>query len=235
MRSASRDVDLVRRVRWSRCPTGFPREQLERLSEDVVVEHFRAGAKVSHAVDLRGMTNQAIDRPHERLVRRPARRHPERHHPWVVAPQDQADLVANNRVYIPHDGLRDQVPLEQRLRNPRGAVVGLIHEVEQRPLAIPLRSRIGLAPAIHDVTHVGIERGRERFVRQPRQVCRLGPRQQAHAGPHEHGREHDGGRPLTGEHWSPPQVADRRFSAASPLRRMNLNRGSALPTRTASR
>src|SRR5688572_6901987 len=103
-------------------------------------------------------SDHAIHRPHERLVRRPARRHPERHHPWVVAPQDQADLVANNRVYITHDGLRDQVLLEQRLRNPRGAVVGLIHEVEQGPLALPLRSRIGLAPAIHDVTHVGIER-----------------------------------------------------------------------------
>ena len=173
-------------------PTGFSRQQLERFSEDVVVEHLRAGAEVSHAVDLRGMTDQAIDRPHERLVHRPARRHPERHHPWVVAPQYQADLVANDCVHIPHDRLRDHVLLEQRLGNPRGAVVGLIHEVEQRPLAIPLRSRIGLAPAVHDVAHVGLERGRQRFVRQPGQRCHRGPRQQAHAGPHEHGREHGG-------------------------------------------
>ena len=145
------DVDLVRRVRRSRRPTGLPRQQLQRFSEHVVVEHFRAGAEVCHAVDLRGMTDQAIDRPHERLVHRSARRHPERHHPWVVAPQHEPDLVANDGVDIPHHRLRDQVLLEQRLRNPGGAVVGLIDEVEQCPPAIPLRSRIGLAPAIHNV------------------------------------------------------------------------------------
>ena len=141
----------------------------------VVVERFRAGAEVSHAVDLRRMTDEAIDRPPERLVRRSARRHAERRHPRVVAPQHEADLVADDRVDIPDDGLRDHVLLEQRLRNPRGAVVGLIDEVEQRPLAIPLRSRIGLAPAIHDVAHVGLERGRQRFLRQPGQRCHRRP------------------------------------------------------------
>ena len=59
---------------------------------------------------------------------------------------DQPDLVADDRVHVADDGLRDEVAVEQRLRNPRRGVVGLVHEVEQRLPALGFGPRIRRIP-----------------------------------------------------------------------------------------
>ena len=71
---------------------------------------------------------------------------------------DEAGLVANDRLHIAGDNLRDEVGVEERLRNPCGAVVGLVDELEQRALALVLRSGILRIPAVDEVTNVRCER-----------------------------------------------------------------------------
>ena len=119
------------------------------------------------------MTDEAVDGPSQRLRASPDRaahvgRHAERRHARVVAPQHEADFLADDRVDVADDGLRDEVAVEQRLRNPRRRVVGLVHEVEKRLPALRLGSRVVGVPLVHDMPQVRRETGRERVTRDGR-------------------------------------------------------------------
>ena len=61
--------------------------------------------------------------------------------------------------HVAHDSLRHQIAVEERLRNPRGRIVGLIDEVEEGLSAFRLRPRVGRVPVDHDIADAHIEPG----------------------------------------------------------------------------
>ena len=70
---------------------------------------FVPGAEVGDAVDLCRVADQAVDRPAQRLVRPRSRRHAEGRHDRLLAPEHQADLLADDRVDVADDGLRHRL------------------------------------------------------------------------------------------------------------------------------
>jgi hypothetical protein len=83
----------------------------------------------------------------------------------VLTPENQTDLLADNRVDVADDGLGDQVGVEERLGDPRGAVVGLVDEIEQGVLAFLFRPGIGGIPPVHEIAGVRCERRPQRVTR----------------------------------------------------------------------
>ena len=84
----------------------------------------------------------------------------------LLAPQHQADLLADDRVHVADDRLRHEVAVEERLRDPGRAVVGLVHEVEQAPRGVRARGggSAGI-PAIDEIAAVRLERRPQRVAR----------------------------------------------------------------------
>jgi hypothetical protein len=163
-------------VGGSRGPPSAPaltRQPLESLSQPELVERLGAGAEVRHAVDFGRVTDETVDGPSDasrfpRDRRINVGRHAERRNERVVTPQHEPDLFADDRVDITHDSLRDEVGVEQRLRNPGGRLVGLVDEIEQRLPALGLRACVAPIPLDDNIPDAGIESGRQRFTRHGR-------------------------------------------------------------------
>jgi len=81
---------------------------------------------------------------------------------------------------------RVEIAVEERLRNPGGAVVGLIDEIEERVALFSLRPRIGRIPSVYDVPHIRLEAGLQRRARPAGRVFRAARERAGEAGNHEH-------------------------------------------------
>ena len=163
MRYASAASALSRRSRRQQQPPATARQHLEGLAQPLVVERFRPGPEVGDAVDLRHVAHQAVDRPAHRRRRRRSRRHPVGDHGLVLAPWDETDVVRDDGLDTAGDDLRQEVTVEERLRNPGRAVERLVDELEERILARLVGPIVVRIPAIHETGDVGLERRAERL------------------------------------------------------------------------
>ena len=158
-------------------PAARIREQLQRVAEHPFVEDLGPRAEVRTAVDLGGMAEHAVDGPFERHVRRTggreAGRHPVRLDQRVFGPQHEPNLLPHDRIDVAHDRLRHEVAFEKRLRNPRGALVGLVDELAQGARAVFRRAEVIRIPGIDQVADIRLKR---RLEGGPRRRARLGCR-----------------------------------------------------------
>ena len=162
----------IRRIPRQHGPPALARQRLERLTEPEIVERLRARTEVRDAVDFCGVAHQAVHRPAQRLVRLRTGRHAVGGNDRLLPPQDQADLLADDRVDVADDRLRHEVAVEHRLWDPGRAVVGLVDEIEQRCPPLGLRAGIGRIPAVDEVSRVRLERRPQHVTRD---VPRRGP------------------------------------------------------------
>ena len=107
------------------------RQRLQRVTKPDVIEGLRARSEIRDAIDFCRMTDEAVHRPPEGIVRtgtdtrtgtrtgtgnpnaRCVRRHAERRNPRVIAPQHEPDLLADDGVDITDDNLSDQISVEE--------------------------------------------------------------------------------------------------------------------------